>query len=123
MAVAHSKTYFDRFQVETTGPAFQTIRSYPLRPSSAFRFEFVVEAFDGTEQASFRRVLAVKRGPTGPAEVVGRIWHASETTKSKREFDLQVELHPDGSFSIQAKNATALTTTWKGSVERLAVSR
>ncbi len=123
MAVVHSRPFFDRFQVDTTGTSFLPLKTYTLRPSSAFRFELVIEGFDGTQQATFRRVLTLKRGLSGPAQVVGRIWHCSETTKTNTAFDLRATMNPDGSFTLEAKNASPVRTTWKGTVERVVISR
>jgi hypothetical protein len=124
MAVIHSKTLFDRFQIDTTGLTFLPIRSYLLRPSTAFRFEFRIEGFDGVQASTFNRVLSIKRGLSGAPSFIGpAVWHTSQTTKSSVAFDLRVILNLDGSFTIEAKNATATTTTWKGVVERIAISR
>jgi hypothetical protein len=123
MAVAHSKAFFDRFQVETTGLTFQPLRSYTMRPSTAARFEIALEAFDGTNTATFRRVLSLRRGATGPSEIIGRVWHCTETTKSNVAFDLRVVMNPDGGFTLEGKNASAVTTTWKATIERLAITR
>lgn len=123
MAIAHSKTFFDRFQVETMGLPFIPLRTYTMRPDTAARFEIALEAFDGTNTATFRRVLSLHRAATGPSEIIGRVWHCTETTKSNVTFDLRVVMKPDGSFTLEGRNASALTTTWKGSIERLAISR
>ena len=123
MADVVERPHYDRFSALVVPVGFQTIRTYPMRDNAVWRLEITVAArqTDGANRASFRRSILLYRQAGGPVQMQGSLWHTVETTKSHLDIDISYILGAN-SFSIQVKNAGAVSTRWSGIVDLIQVT-